>query len=298
MSFPLEAVPNFSEGRERASIDALVEALARHADLVDLHIDSDHNRSVYTLFGDESELIEALVAAVKVAREHIDLSAHEGVHPRVGAADVVPIVYLRPDDAGRARAAALELAGRIGSELELPVFLYGELAGGRTLAELREGGASGLERRIAAGELEPDFGPARLDPRAGAVLVAAREPIVAFNVNLRGSLESAREIAALVRERDGGYAGVRTLGLELASAGFVQVSMNVAGDAVRLLPEIVARIEREAELRGTVVVGSELVGLLPLEAALAAARIPLRLGVLDHSRLLELRALEHLGRRA
>src|SRR5262249_27025629 len=160
-----------------------------------------------------TEVEHALVAAIGVARERIDLRLHEGAHPRVGATDVVPIVPLRPEQLNRAKASARTLASLIG-ELGLPVFLYGELAAGRGPSFFRRGGLETLQRRIDAGELGPDFGPARLDPADGAVLVGARRPLIAFNVDLRGaSLEVAREIAALVRETGGGFPGVRALGL-------------------------------------------------------------------------------------
>jgi glutamate formiminotransferase / 5-formyltetrahydrofolate cyclo-ligase len=289
---PLESVPNFSEGRDRATIDALAEALGRRARLLDVHSDEDHNRSVFTLVGSEEQLNDALVAGIACARERIDLRAHEGAHPRIGAADVVPLVPLVPDDLGRACAAALGLAERVGGELGLPVFLYGELAPDRGPAFFRRGGPQELQRRIDAGELTPDFGPRRLDERAGGVMVGARRPLIAFNVNLRGSIEAAREIASSVRERDGGFPGVRALGLELPSAGLVQVSMNVEDYEAAALHEIVERVEREAPQHGAQLIGSELVGLMPAGAAVAAAGSLLRIDGFDRSHVLELRLLE------
>ncbi|HUH20331.1 MAG TPA: glutamate formimidoyltransferase, partial [Gaiellaceae bacterium] len=224
---PLESVPNFSEGRDRTTIDALADALGSHARLLDVHADTDHNRSVFTLVGSAEELVEALLAGIACAAELIDLRRHEGAHPRIGAADVVPVVPLNPADAEAARGAGLDLARRVGEELSLPVFLYGDLGDGRGPAFFRSGGPEELQRRVDAGELAPEFGPRRLSESAGGVLVGVRRPLIAFNVNLRGSLEAAREIAALVRERGGGFAGVRALGLDLPSAGLVQVSMNV-----------------------------------------------------------------------
>ncbi len=286
MTFPLEAVPNFSEGRDRATIDALAEALGARARLLDVHSDPDHNRSVFTLAGGEEELVAALLAGVAVALERIDLRLHTGVHPCVGIADVLPLVAVRPEDMERAKAAALELGARIGCELGLPVFLYGELAAGRRLAELRRGGADELLRKIESGEIQPEFGPATLGPRAGAVLVGARRPLIAFNVNLRGSLETAREIAAAVREGGGGFPGVRALGLELPGAGLMQVSMNVEDWTKSGLGEIVARIGLEAEKRDAEVENSELVGLIPAGAAAAAEQAGL---LFDPSQILELR---------
>jgi glutamate formiminotransferase len=290
---PLESVPNFSEGRDRATIDALAEALrSGGARLLDVHADPDHNRSVFTLVGSDGELIEALLAGIACARERIDLRKHQGAHPRIGAADVVPLVPLVPGDMGRAREAALALAERVGSELGLPVFLYGELAPGRGPAFFRRGGAEELARRMEAGELSADFGPGRLDDRAGGVLVGARGPLIAFNVNLRGSLEAAREVAARVRERDGGFPGVRALGLDLPTAGLVQVSMNVEDYEAVALHEILDRIRQEAAARGAEVVGSELVGLMPAGAALEAAGAMLDIDGFDASRVLELRLYE------
>jgi glutamate formiminotransferase len=290
---PLESVPNFSEGRDRATIAAIGEALSGGVRLLDVHSDPDHNRSVFTLVGRDEPLLEALLAGIEVARERIDLRRHEGAHPRIGAADVVPLVPLRPEDMERARAAALELARRVGEELELPVLLYGELAPGRGPTFYRRGGTEELARRLASGELEPDFGPGELDPSVGGVIVGARRPLIAFNVDLRGAtLEDARAIAAAVRERDGGFPGVRALGLELPGSGRVQVSMNVEDWEAAALHEIVARIEAEAASRGAEVAGSELVGLMPAGAAAAAAGAMLRIDGFDASRLIETRLLE------
>lgn len=291
MRLPLESVPNFSEGRDEATIQAIGAALGKHAELLDVHADSDHNRSVFTIVGEETQIVDALLAGVACAGERIDLRQHEGAHPRIGAADVVPVVPIRPEDAERARSTALEAARRIGAELELPVFVYGELAPDRGPAFFRRGGTEELQRRIDAGELAPDFGPRRLDERAGGVIVGSRRPLIAFNVNLRGNVEAAREIARLVRERDGGFPGVRALGLDLPRAGLVQVSMNVEDWEAAALHDIVERVASEAEARGLEVVGSELVGLMPAGAAVAAAGAILRIGGFDPSRVLELRLL-------
>ncbi|HET9115042.1 MAG TPA: glutamate formimidoyltransferase [Gaiellaceae bacterium] len=290
---PLESVPNFSEGRDPALVGLIGQEIAERARLLDIHSDPDHNRSVFTLVGDDTEVVDALLAAIAVARARIDLRKHEGVHPRIGAADVVPLVPVRPADMERARAAARTLAERIGGELELPVFLYGELGEGRGPAFFRRGGPAELQRRIDAGELAPDFGPSRLDPAAGGVIVGARRPLIAFNVNLAGaSAEVAREIAAVIRERGGGFPGVRALGLDLTSAGKAQVSMNVEDWEAASLHEILAAVEREAQARGVEVEGSELVGLMPAGAAAAAAGSLLRIEGFDSTRLLELRLLE------
>ena len=288
---PLESVPNFSEGRDTATIDAIGAALSARVRLLDVHSDADHNRSVFTAVGEDDALVDALVDAVSVARDRIDLTRHEGAHPRIGAADVVPIVPLRPTDMKRAKATALRLAERVG-EVGLPVFLYGELATGRGPAFFRRGGIAELAERLSNG-LTPDFGPAQLHPTAGGVIVGARRPLIAFNVDLRGAtLDDARTIASAIRERDGGFPGVRALGLELPSSGRVQVSMNVEDWEASALHEIVARIESEAAALGVAVERAELVGLMPAGAAAAAAGSALRIDGFDASRLIETRLLE------
>jgi glutamate formiminotransferase len=287
MARPLVAVPNFSEGRSAETIEALRDALARYACVLDVHKDPDHHRSVFTLAGSRSELVEALVAGIAEARERIDLRRHEGVHPRVGAADVVPLVAVWPDQLEPAKQAALALADRVGEGLGLPVFLYAELAPGVRPAQLRRGGPGELQRRIDAGEVSPDRGPTRLDPGAGCVLVGARRPLVAFNVDLAtDDVAVAQAIAAVLRETGGGFSGVRALGFPLVSRGLVQVSMNIENWQAAPLEEIVARIAAEAAARGLSVAGSELVGLMP-EGAARAGAAALGLDSLDDAQLLE-----------
>jgi glutamate formiminotransferase len=293
MPLPLEAVPNVSEGRDESTLAELRSAFGAPARLLDVHTDWDHHRSVFTLVGSGDELVETLLAGIATAARRIDLREHEGAHPRIGAADVVPVVPLEPEAEPAARAAALALADRVGGELGLPVFLYGRLTeDGREPAFFRKGGPEALQRRVDAGELKPDRGPDRLHPSAGAVLIGVRRPLVAFNVNLRSDdVEAARAIAGVVRERDGGFPGVRALGLDLPRAGLVQVSMNVTDWEASALHEIVARIADEAEARGIEVAGSELVGLLPAGVAVEAAGALLRIDGFDPSRVLELRLL-------
>jgi glutamate formiminotransferase len=268
--------------------------MSRPARLLDVHADADHHRSVYTLVGSGQKLVDTLEAGIRRAVELIDLGRHQGAHPRVGAADVVPFVFLRPEHEPDARAAAVDLADRISSDLELPVFFYGRLTeDGREPAFYRRGGPEELQRRVAEGELSPDRGPNRLHPTAGAVLVGVRRPLIAFNVNLRArDAQVAREIAAIVRERDGGFPGVRALGLDLPSAGLVQVSMNVTDWEASALHEIVERVVAEADARGAEVVGCELVGLMPAGAAVDAAGAVLRIHGFDSTRVLELRLLD------
>ena len=203
----LLAVPNVSEGRDTAALDAIGEAFAAGgARVLDRHEDPDHNRAVFTLAAEPRTLHEALTIGAREAIGRIDLARHDGLHPHVGAIDVAPVVFRTPQQRGAALAEALALGDALG-ELGLPVFLYGLLADGRTRAELRKGGAAGLAQRIADG-LRPDFGPDRMHPTAGAVLVAARPPLVAFNLELgpQATGDDARAVARAIRE--GGAAGL------------------------------------------------------------------------------------------
>lgn len=258
----LLAYPNVSEGRDADAIGRIGAAFG--LGLLDVHSDPDHHRSAYTLAGGPGELASAVIKGAAQVVELVTLDSHEGVHPRVGALDVAPIVYLDHADRGAACAEALVLADRLGAELELPVFLYGILAGGRTRAQLRRGGPAELARRIAAGELRPDFGPPQLHPSAGAVLVAARPPLVAFNVELEApaTLEDAQAIAAKVREGGSeGLPGVRAIGLWLSQAGVAQVSTNLEDHRATSLAQVLAAVARHAEPAG-----AELVGLAPKAA--------------------------------
>ena len=252
----LLAVPNVSEGRDLEALDAIGAAFeAGGARVLDRHTDPDHHRSVFTLAGEPGALAAAVLNGAREAVARIDLTAHEGVHPRVGAVDVAPIVHLTEADRGAACAEALVLADEIARHLELPVYLYGALAQGRTRAQLRKGGPHALLGRTA-----PDFGPRQPHPTAGATLVAARPPLVAFNVEIDATLEQAREIAARIREggREG-LPGVRAIGLRLEHGAITQVSTNLEGTAT-------AREVVEAVARHAPVTGAELVALAPERA--------------------------------
>ena len=284
----LEAVPNVSEGRDPGAVEEIGRALAGGVRLLDVHADADHHRSVYTLAGDEDAIVRSLVAGAASAVDVIDLRVHDGVHPRVGAVDVVPLVPLVPDGMEAARGAALATAELLASELGLPVFLYGEVGQGRRPAFFRRGGLRELERRIEAGELEPDLGPRAIDPRSGAVLVGARAPLVAYNVDLAtDDVSVAKEVAAAVRESGGGMPGVQAIGLRLPRAGRTQVSMNVLDLERSPLHEVYARIVAEAVVRGVAVEGGELVGLVPASVVDAAAAAGAHVPGVDARRALE-----------
>ncbi|HWF49707.1 MAG TPA: hypothetical protein VG294_03590 [Solirubrobacteraceae bacterium] len=258
----LLAVPNVSEGRDQGKIEAI--ATAFEARLLDIHTDPDHHRSVYTIAGAPGTLAEHVLAGAREALAQVDLAAQRGEHPRVGAIDVAPIVYLDEAARGAACAEALVLGDLLGSELELPVFMYGELARGRTRAELRRGGPEELARRIDSGDLTPDFGPHRMHARGGAVLVAARAPLIAFNLELESpaTLEQARAIAARIREGGSeGLSGVRAIGLYLEGRGVAQVSTNVEEHRTTALADVIAAVSRHHPVAAV-----ELVGLAPREA--------------------------------
>jgi glutamate formiminotransferase/glutamate formiminotransferase/formiminotetrahydrofolate cyclodeaminase len=264
----LMAVPNVSEGRDPATVQAISTALAddSRVRLLDVHSDGDHHRSVYTLAGAPGALSGALLrgAAEAIARIDVvrdsDAPASRGEHPHVGALDVAPVVYLDESSRGAACAEALVVADRIGHELSVPVFLYAELSHGRTRAQLRAGGIARLTQRIATGELRPDFGPPRPHPSAGATLVAARAPLVAFNLQLAppATVADARRIAALIREGGAeGLPGVRAIGVQLGK-DVAQVSMNLERPSETPLALVVERVRSHTPL-----LAGELVGLAP-----------------------------------
>jgi len=284
----LESVPNVSEGRDPVVIESIAHALGVRGRVLDIHSDADHHRSVFTVVADADDLVDTLLHGIARAAELIDLRHHDGIHPRIGAADVVPIVPIGGAPMELAQDVALTLGRRVGVELGLPVFLYGESGGGKRPAFFRKGGPVELQRRIDAGEVRPSFGPARLDARAGGVLIGARPLLIAFNIDLAtGSLEDANAIAAAVRESGGGMPGVQALGLVLPASGRVQVSLNVIDVSAAPLVDVVQCVRDLAALRGVEVGPSELVGLLP-EAAVAPAAA-LGLVALPDDRVLERR---------
>jgi glutamate formiminotransferase/glutamate formiminotransferase/formiminotetrahydrofolate cyclodeaminase len=271
----LLAVPNVSEGSDAAAIDAIGRAFAP-ATLLDLHTDPDHGRSVYSLAGRQGELAEALLAGAEAAAARIDLRRHRGVHPHVGAIDVAPVVYLDEAARGAACAEALKAAALIGEDLQIPVFLYGDLATSeehRERAAIRQGGPTRLAERTRAGELRPDYGPPLPHETAGAVLVTARPPLIAFNLDLdTDDVELARSIAARLRESGGGPPGVRAIGLHLPARDRAQVSFNVHDHRAVPLRLLVEEVGKDAPIAE-----AELVGLAPAAAFDGfPAEIPIR----------------------
>jgi glutamate formiminotransferase len=267
---PLLGAPNFSEGRNERVIDALGATIGAHARVLNCHYDPQHNRSVFTVAAEPAKLVEALVAGAEHALDLIDLRGHQGLHPHIGALDVCPTVWVTDDRDDDARTAARAVAEGIAA-LGIPVFLYGELASAperRERAYFRQGGPAELARRMEAGELKSDLGPSEPHPRAGATLVTAREPLVAFNVELdTPNPEIARAVAAELREDGGGLPGVRALGLPREGER-AQVSVNIHDPQSVPLAKVVAEISRLAAEHGARAIEAELVGLAP-EAALA-----------------------------
>jgi glutamate formiminotransferase / 5-formyltetrahydrofolate cyclo-ligase len=267
-SMPLVGVPNFSEGRNERVIEALEATLGAHARVLNRHFDGQHNRAVYTIAAEPPKLLEALFAGAEHAVDLIDLRGYRGLHPHIGALDVCPVVWQTSERHDAAVSVAREVAERIAS-LGIPVFFYGELASSperRERAYFRQGGPAELAHRMGSGELEPDLGPSDPHPTAGATLVTAREPLVAFNVELdTPNPEIARAIAAELRESNGGLIGVRAIGLPL-EGGRTQVSINVHDPGAVPLAKVVEEISRLAAEHGVRALEAELVGLAPAVA--------------------------------
>jgi glutamate formiminotransferase / 5-formyltetrahydrofolate cyclo-ligase len=264
----LLAAPNLSEGRDTRRVAALEPAFSQGVELLDRHSDADHNRTVFTLAGAADALVAALAGGAAEAARQIDMHAHVGVHPAIGALDVCPLVWLDEGDRDAAREAALGLAAGIG-ELGIPVFLYGDLATTPEHVErayFRNGGLTELWLRMESGELRPDRGPAEPHRTAGATLVTARRPLAAFNVELdSGDLDLARAVAAGLRESGGGLPGVRAIGLPL-SGPRAQVSTNVHDPIAVPLARVVERVRELAAPLGAAPVAAELIGLIPVAA--------------------------------
>ena len=285
-----EAVPNFSEGRERDRISRIVAAVrsVEGVRVLGLHSDPDHNRSVLTFAGEEEAVLEAAFALADACAREIDLTSQTGEHPRMGSLDVLPFVPLE----GATLEDAARLARRTGERIEplgFLVYLYEAAATAshrRNLADVRRGGYQGLAARLEDPLWQPDYGPRDLDPHKGAVAVGARPFLVAFNVYLdTNDLEVARAIAREVRERDGGLPGVKALGLKVG--GRAQVSMNLTDLERTSMPVALEAVREAAVEHGVSVESTELVGLAPLEAVLQTARHYLRLRELGREHVLE-----------
>jgi glutamate formiminotransferase/formiminotetrahydrofolate cyclodeaminase len=292
----VECVPNFSEGRRREVVDALVEAITSvpGALMLDSEMDADHNRSVLTFAGEPEPVMEAAFRVAQKAATLIDLNTHAGQHPRMGATDVVPFVPVQDLTLADCAEMARLVGRRIGEELEIPVFLY-EAAATRpdrvTLSDVRKGEFEGLREAIGQDPTRaPDFGPARIHPTAGATAVGARKFLVAFNANLNtGDVRVAKAIASAIRERSGGLKNVRALGFSIEDGRRAQVSMNLVDTEATPIHRVLALIREEAARRGAAISGCEVVGLIPEYAVLDAAEHALQLEEFRRDQVLEQR---------
>lgn len=278
----IESVPNFSEGRRKEVVEKIVREAEKYENVwvLDWSMDADHNRSVVTLVGEPANVLNALFDMTKKAAELIDLRNHRGEHPRMGATDVIPLVPLFNTTMEECVEYSRMLGKRIGEELGIPVYLYEKSATRperQNLAEIRKGEFEGFFQKIRDPNWKPDFGPDRVHPTAGVVAVGAREFLIAFNVNLgTRDVRIAEAIARAVRNSSGGFRYVKAMGVELKEKGMVQVSMNITNYKKSPIHRVFELIKIEAERYGVPILGTEIVGLFPLEAILDVASFYLK----------------------
>jgi glutamate formiminotransferase len=298
----IECIPNISEGRRDDVVAAIAAAAVKAAPgvvLLDRTSDPDHNRSVLTFLGDGEPLVAAMTALVEASLGAIDLRSHKGAHPRLGAVDVIPFVPVRGATAAECVVLAKSLGKTLAERFSLPVYLYEDAASSaerQNLATIRKGEFEGLAKKMQDPAWKPDFGPSAPHPSGGAVVVGARAPLIAYNVNLATSdLAVADRIAKAIRHLSGGYRFVKAMGVKLEARGQVQVSINMTNFEKTPLHRVFETVRSEAERHGVAVVGSEIVGLVPQAALLAAAGHFLRLEADPGPQVLENKLLERLG---
>ena len=296
MTTIVQCVPNFSEGRRGDVIGQIVEAIgsASRVQVVDYSLDPDHNRAVVTFIGEPEDVRKSMFAGAKVAVDLIDLSKHKGGHPRIGAVDVVPVVPVRELTMAEAVGLSYEIGKDIADGLEIPVYFYERSAVMRhrtRLEFIRRGGYEALKKSGLVNGREPDLGPSELHPTAGAVVVGARGPLIAYNVNLAtDDMDAARKIAAKIRKlRKSGKAfpGVKAIAVYLRSRGIAQVSANITHPHQVSIYDVYAFVEREARAMGVEVLESELIGAMREEALIDAAKSAMKLHGLTETRLLD-----------
>jgi glutamate formiminotransferase len=279
----VECVPNFSEGRDAAAIDAIAQAVGAvpGVKMLDLTSDPDHNLSVLPFVGDTAACREGVLALFAAAIPRIDLTRHRGQHPRLGAVDVVPFIPIRGIDTAACVALAREAAAAVAERFSLPVYLYEDAASSeerRNLSNVRKGEFEGLAEKMKLPEWKPDFGPSAPHPTAGASVIGARMPLIAYNINLGTvDLSIADRIARAIRHIGGGFRYVKAMGVELKDRGIVQVSINMTNYKKTPLHRVFECVKSEAARHGVNVVGSEIVGLTPAEALYEAAEFYLRI---------------------
>ena len=273
----VECVPNFSEGRDLTKIERIIDAFRakEQVRLLDYSWDVDHNRTVATIVGEPQAVKKAVIEAVGVAVQTIDLTAHKGQHPRVGAVDVVPLIPLKNMHIEEADELAKEIGRELAEKYNLPIFFYEESATAehrKNLAAIRKGEFEGLSQKMQLPQWKPDAGPHKPHPTAGATVVGARKPLIAFNVNLNtANFEIADKIAKKIRFTGGGLRYVKAMGIDLKEKGMMQVSMNLTDYTKTSVYQVVEMIRFEAKRYGVTIAGCELVGLIPLQAALDTA---------------------------
>ncbi len=289
----VECVPNFSEGCRMDVVEKILDAIrgVEGVKILDKSSDPSHNRTVVTFVGDPQGVKKAAFKAAEKAAELIDMEEHQGEHPRIGATDVIPLIPISGVTMDECVELAQELGKEIGENLEIPVFLYEEAASRperKNLAHVRRGQYEGLKEDISKPERNPDFGPARLHPRAGATAVGARPPLVAYNIDLdTDKVEIAKAIAKTIRGSSGGYPSIKALGVLIEETNTAQVTINVCNFREVSLARVFETVKREAERYGVSITGSEIVGLVPMEALLDAATFYLRLTGFQAEQVLE-----------
>ena len=289
----IECVPNFSEGKDRVKVKQIVNAgRIIGATILDIESDPDHNRMLVTIVGEPEIVFKSVWRMIKKATELIDMKVHYGEHPRIGATDVVPFVPVANVGMDECVELARRLGKKVAEELAIPVYLY-EAAATRpervNLADVRRGEYEGLKEAIRYDQdRQPDFGPNQMHPTAGACVIGARKFLVAYNVNLASTdLKVAREMAALVREKSGGFPAVKALGMEIKNKGFVQVSMNLCDFEKTNMDVVFEKISQEAQKRGVEVIGSEIYGMVPRAALEGIDLSKLKLIDFSQSQILE-----------
>ena len=288
----VECVPNFSEGRDLKVINAIFDAAKsiKSVKVFELEYNKDHNRCLFTIVGEPEDVLDSVFESIKVATKLIDMEKHAGEHPRIGATDVVPFVPVSGVSMEECVELAKRLGKKVGEELNVPVFLYEEAATrpeNRNLADVRKGEYEGLKVKMN----KPDFGPDKMHPTAGAVVIGARKYLVAFNVNLdTPDLEIAKKIAGIIREKNGGLPGVKALGFEVD--GLAQVSMNLVDYQKTNFDEAYRAVETEAAKLGVKIKSSEIYGMIPLESLVVAVKATFKADTFKSDQVLEKRLYE------
>lgn len=294
----IECVPNFSEGRDKSKIEKIVDSFRAKdgVKLLDYSSDENHNRTVVTVVGEHEALKAAVLEAVGKAVELIDLTKHEGQHPRMGAVDVIPFIPIKNADMEECIALSKEVGKEIAERFNFPVFLYEKSASAphrENLAAIRKGEFEGMAEKIHQPEWHPDFGPEERHPTAGTVAVGARMPLVAFNINLNTNrLDIATAIGKRIRHINGGFRFVKAMGVDLADRGIVQVSINMTDFTRTALYRVFETVKFEAARWGVTIAGSEIIGLVPMAALVDTCEYYLGLEDFSMKQVLESRIME------